>query len=73
VVGSSGERLAKRDRALSLDALRSRNVDPVRIVGELLRLSGQSGDSGQGLAERAPSFDLARVPKAPLALPDLRW
>jgi glutamyl-tRNA synthetase len=73
VVSPAGERLAKRDRALSLDALRGRNVGPARIVDELLRLSGQSGDAGQGLAERARSFDLAKVPTAPLALPDLHW
>jgi glutamyl-tRNA synthetase len=73
VVSATGERLAKRDRALSLDGLRGRNVDPGRIVDELLRLSGQTGPSGQGLAERARSFDPGKVPKAPLALPDLRW
>src|SRR5206468_5310811 len=32
VVGRTGERLAKRDRALSLDGLRARGVDPARIV-----------------------------------------
>jgi len=73
VVAATGERLAKRDRALSLDALRKRNVDPGRIVGELLRLSGQNGAPEQSLAERARSFEVGKVPKAPLALPDRKW
>jgi len=73
LVSSTGERLAKRDRALSLDGLRGRNVDPRHIVDELLRLSGQPASPGQGLAERTRSFDLGKVPKSPLAVPDLWW
>jgi glutamyl-tRNA synthetase len=73
VVAATGERLAKRDRALSLEALRGGNVDPRRIADELLRLSGQAGAPGQGLGERARSFDLGKVPKSPLALPDPPW
>jgi glutamyl-tRNA synthetase len=68
VVSAKGERLAKRDRALSLHGLRSQNVDPARIVAELWRLSGQEPSSA-----RARSFDLGRVPKAPLALRDPAW
>jgi glutamyl-tRNA synthetase len=73
VVGRTGERLAKRDRALSLDDLRARDVDPARIVDELWRLSGQGPAKGASLGDRARSFDLARVPKAPLRLADPHW
>jgi len=73
VVSATGERLAKRDRALSLDALRARHEDPRRIVDELWRLSGQIPAPGETLAQRVRSFDLGRVPKTPLALPDLEW
>jgi len=73
VVSASGERLAKRDRALSLDSLRARNVDPGRIVDALWRLSGQAAVLPGSLADRARSFDLKRVPGAPLALPDSPW
>jgi glutamyl-tRNA synthetase len=73
VVSATGERLAKRDRVLSLDDLRARQVDPLRIVDELWRLSGQAPAPGDTLARRAPSFDLGRVPKTPLALPGLQW
>ena len=50
---ATGERLAKRDRALSLHGLRSQNVDPARIVDELWRLSGQEASSGATLQGRA--------------------
>jgi glutamyl-tRNA synthetase len=73
VVSATGERLAKRDRALSLDGLRAMHADPQRIVDELWRLSGQTPAPGETLAQRARSFDLGRVPKIPLALPDLQW
>ena len=73
VLAATGDRLAKRDRALSLDALRGRNVDPAKVADELLRLSGQDGAPGRSLAERAQWFELAKVPKAPIALPDRKW
>src|SRR5438552_3123907 len=53
VLSAAGERLAKRDRSVSLDELRGRNVDPRRVADELLRLSGQGEAPGQGLAARA--------------------
>ena len=73
VLSAAGERLAKRDRSVSLDELRGRNVDPRRVADELLRLSGQGEAPGQGLAARARTFALGKVPKSPLALPDLEW
>ena len=48
-------------------------VDPRRVADELLRLSGQGEAPGQGLAARARTFALGKVPKSPLALPDLEW
>jgi glutamyl-tRNA synthetase len=40
VLGPSGERLSKRDKSLSLSALRARNADPREMVARLAQLSG---------------------------------
>src|SRR5207237_5052594 len=68
VLAGSGERLAKRGKALSLAQLRRRGVDPRRIVAHLARLSGlQAPEACQPahvIAGRAPGGS----PRAPVRL-----
>jgi glutamyl-tRNA synthetase len=68
-VGEGGEptRLSKRDRALSLSALRARGEDPRRVVGLLASLSGLLGPTPSGApactpAALVPIFALGKVP-----------
>jgi glutamyl-tRNA synthetase len=67
--GEGGEptRLSKRDRSLSLSALRARGEDPRRVVGLLAALSGLAGPTPSGApactpAALVPMFDLGKVP-----------
>lgn len=68
LLGASGERLAKRDRAASLSALRARGADPRRLVAELAR----SLALGMGRAapctprDLLPGFRLGDLPREPL-------
>jgi glutamyl-tRNA synthetase len=68
VVSGSGERLAKRDGSASLATLRKGGLDPAALVAELSRLSGQEGGPEAALATRARTFELRRIPRAPLSL-----
>jgi glutamyl-tRNA synthetase len=61
VLGPSGERLSKRDRAASLAALRDSGRDPREIVDALCELSGLPRMPGRTLAERVTTFALDRV------------
>jgi glutamyl-tRNA synthetase len=61
VVGASGERLSKRDRAASLSALRASGRDPLEVVARLCAASGLPELPGRALAERVDSFALDRV------------
>jgi glutamyl-tRNA synthetase len=58
VLGPSGERLSKRDKSLSLSALRARRVDPARIRAQLLPQS---------------PFSLSAIPREPLLLAKLAF
>jgi glutamyl-tRNA synthetase len=71
VLAASGERLAKRDRAASLAALRAAGVDPARVVDALWAISGQLPVPGQPLRERARSFEVRRIPRQPVHAPPL--
>jgi glutamyl-tRNA synthetase len=62
VLSESGERLAKRDKALSLSELRKRGADPREVVAHLARLSGLEGDEPRGLLR---GFSLSKVPHTP--------
>ncbi len=63
VLSASGERLAKRDRAVSLGALRSGGQDPALLVAQLAQLSGlEPRGSPRELVE---GFSLSRVSRAP--------
>jgi glutamyl-tRNA synthetase len=61
VVGASGERLSKRDRAASLSALRTAGRDPRELVARLCATSGLPQLPGHTLAERVDSFALDRI------------
>jgi len=66
VLGPGGERLSKRDRSLSLSALRARGVDPRRVIAHLAQISG---------LERAdPSvFSLSKISRKPALLSPLPY
>ena len=63
VLSAGGERLSKRDKALSLSALRSKGADPRQLVADLARLSGISVASGCAPRELLSRFSLADVPR----------
>jgi glutamyl-tRNA synthetase len=69
VVGTDGERLAKRHGAASLGDLRSRGADPRAVVGLLAALTHLAPE-GARVAPRdlLGGFDLARLPRAPAVL-----
>jgi glutamyl-tRNA synthetase len=76
VVGADGERLAKRDGAVTLEDLARDGVEPGRVVGAL---AGSLGLDVGGEAATASAllsgFDLAAVAaagRAPIAIADLR-
>ena len=69
VVAPDGEKLSKRDGALSLAALRDAGARPEAVVAWLAEALGQTA---RALSDLASSFDLGRVPdRAILAPTDL--
>ena len=64
VLSASGERLSKRDRSLSLSALRKSGTDPRRVVADLARLSGLRPQGPCKPSELLEGFSLANVPRA---------
>jgi glutamyl-tRNA synthetase len=68
VLGPSGERLSKRDKALSLSALRAAGEDPRRIVAQLARLSGLAAPERCSAQELLEHFSLSKVPTTPVAI-----
>ena len=69
VVAASGEKLSKRDGALSVDALLDAGVAPEALVGWLAGVLGQ-GDAPRPAAAVAATFDWSRVPRGPVVVPD---
>ncbi len=67
LVAASGDKLSKRDGALSVDALFEAGVTPEALVGWLAGLLGQEATSLEGLAA---SWDWSRVPREPVVVPD---
>jgi glutamyl-tRNA synthetase len=66
VLGPGGERLSKRDRSLSLSALRARGVDPRQVIAHLAQISG--------LERPDPSvFSLSKVSPKPALLSHLSY
>jgi len=68
VLGPSGERLSKRDKSLSLSALRAGGNDPRRIVALLARLSGLRAPKPCSAREILDDFSLSKVPAHPVAI-----
>jgi glutamyl-tRNA synthetase len=68
VLSATGERLSKRDQALSLGELRRAGQDPRRLVADLGRVSGL--DCGPACAphELIEGFSLSRVPREPVRM-----
>lgn len=70
VVAPDGQKLSKRDGALSLDALRASGVHPDALVGWLAWALGQHDAPRRATpADVASSFALGRVPTAPVVVP----
>jgi len=69
VVSGSGERLSKRDRALSLSALREVGADPRQVVAQLARLSGIEvrACTPRELLD-AGGFSLSAIPRGQVAV-----
>ena len=63
VLAQSGERLAKRDRALSLSSLRARGAGPREVVAHLARLSGLAPPGSCEPRELLEGFSLLRIPR----------
>ena len=66
VLSASGERLSKRDGAVSLAALRSGGADPAAVVARLAQLSGL--EPRRSPRELVAGFTLALVSRAPSRL-----
>jgi glutamyl-tRNA synthetase len=73
VLAESGERLSKRDRSLSLSALRARGVDPRQVVAHLARLSGQGAPDRCSPLELVGGFALSKVGREPVAIGQLPY
>ena len=69
LVGAGGEKLSKRDEALTVRSLREAGVAPEAIVGWLASALGQPGAGRRTPAEVAASFDWTRVRPEPVAVP----
>jgi len=73
VVTPGGERLSKRDRPLSLSALRARGADPRRIVADLAHLSGMTAPDRCEPRQLIGSFSLSKVGKSPVPIGPLPY
>ena len=69
LVGADGEKLSKRDAALTVRSLREAGVAPEAVVGWLAATLGQPGAGRRTPAGVAASFDWARVRPEPVAVP----
>jgi glutamyl-tRNA synthetase len=68
VLAPSGERLSKRDKALSLSALRLSGADPCCIVSQLARISGMEAPERITPRDLALRFTLEQIPKGTVRL-----
>jgi len=70
VLSSGGVRLAKRQRPLSLDRLRSRGEDPRRVVAFLARLSGLDAPDRCAPRELLDGFSPGKIARQPALIDD---
>ena len=64
VLSAEGERLSKRDAALSLSALRAGGADPRQLVADLARLSGFDCGAACEPRQILSGFSLERIPRS---------
>jgi glutamyl-tRNA synthetase len=69
VVGSDGERLAKRHGAVTLEDLSQRGVDEHEVLGELARSIGSRVVQPESVNDLLADFSLNRLPRSPLTIP----
>jgi len=69
VVGSDGERLAKRHGAVTLEDLSQRGVDEHEVLGELARSIGSRVVQPESVNDLLGDFSLNRLPRSPLTIP----
>jgi glutamyl-tRNA synthetase len=71
VLSEAGERLSKRDKPLSLSALRNSGTDPRQLVAALARLSGLQAGATCEPRELLDAFSLSKVPRTPARIAGL--
>src|SRR4051812_33284294 len=71
VLSEAGERLSKRDKSLSLSALRNSGTDPRQLVAALARLSGLEAGVACEPRELLDAFSLSKVPRTPVRIAGL--
>ena len=70
VLGPSGERLSKRDRALSLSALKAAGADPRHLIAQLASISGlPTQPLGCTPAALVATFAPGHIPRGPALVP----
>ena len=69
VVGSDGERLAKRHGAVTLEDLSQRGIDGREVLGELARSIGIDVDRPNSVNDLLGDFNLDRLPRSPFTIP----
>ena len=70
LVDADGEKLSKRNEALTVRSLREAGVEPEALVGWLAAALGQGDARPRTPAEVATAFDIGRVSPAPISVPD---
>jgi glutamyl-tRNA synthetase len=69
VVGSDGERLAKRHGAVTLEDLNQRGIDGREVLGELARSIGSQVVQPESVNDLLGDFNLDRLPRSPFTIP----
>jgi glutamyl-tRNA synthetase len=72
VLNDAGQRLAKRDGAVTLAALAAAGVEPAAVVDWIARSLGASASRDVRLADLVAWFDLRALPREPVTAPQLR-
>lgn len=69
LVNAAGDKLSKRNEALTVRSLREAGVAPEALAGWLAAALGQGPARARTPAEVAETFDISRVPTAPVPVP----
>lgn len=72
VIGSDGERLAKRHGAVTLEDLQPLGIEAEDVLAQLARSLGCTVISPRSAADLIDSFDPSLVPRTPWSVPE-RW